>query len=120
MYKKFLFLISALMLFTSSFAEENADPISLQIEDIDPTSGHGDPHKGPVQIPSISLDGHTLFFFSPCDGDTLRLVDEDGVVVYSLIIPDGTYSLELPITLSGNYELQIIRGNFCFWGEIEL
>lgn len=95
-------------------------PVVLHLFKIDKDKDKGSYHKGPVQIPSIALDGHTLYFFTPCDGDTLRLVDEDGVVVYSLVIPDGSSSLELPATLSGEYELQIIRGNFCFWGAVML
>ena len=103
---------------TAVFASSVA--VDLTLSKIDPTGNIGGSHKGPVQIPSIALDGHTLYFFTPCDGDTLRLVDEDGVVVYSLVIPDGSSSLELPATLSGDYELQIIRGNFCFWGAVML
>lgn len=94
-------------------------PIPLQVEDINPTGGSGN-HKTPIVIPSISLDDHTLYFNTPCDGDTLRLLDENGVVVYSIVIPVGTTSWVLPSTLSGEYELQIIRGNYCFWGIIEL
>lgn len=98
----------------------DGDPVPLEVSDINPTSPHGGPHKTPIGIPSASLDDHTLYFNTPCDGDTLRLLDEDGVVVYSVIIPEHCTDVELPFTLSGEYELQIIRGNYCFWGMIEL
>ena len=116
-----IFAISCMAFPTTTFAQvRNTEPILLQITDIDPTADLGGPHKAPVQVPSVSLDDHTLYFFTPCDGCTLNLVDENDVVVYTIVIPAGTTSLLLPATLSGNFELQIIRGNYCFWGEITL
>ena len=41
-------------------------------------------------------------------------------VVYSAVIPTNTTSLVLPSCLSGEYEIQIIQGNICFYGYIEL
>ena len=99
------------MAFTAtSFAQtENTEPIPLQVTDIDPTIIKDGPHKSPVQVPEVSLDGCVL-----------NIVDGSGALVYTLVIPAGTTSLELPATLTGDYELQIIRGNYCFWGEIVL
>lgn len=99
-------------------AAEN--PVDLQGGIFDPTSQQGDSHKGPILVPEVSLDDHTLYFYTPCDGYTLNLVDENDVVVYTIVIPAGTTSWVLPATLSGEYELQIIRGNYCFWGMITL
>jgi hypothetical protein len=116
-----IFAISCMAFTATSFAQTgNTEPIPLQVSDIDPTSQHGDTHKSPILIPSISLDDHTLYFFTPCDGCVLNIVDGSGALVYTLVIPAGTTSLELPATLTGDYELQIIRGNYCFWGEIVL
>jgi len=42
------------------------------------------------------------------------------VVVYTIVIPTGTTSWVLPASLSGEYELQLISGNYCFWGMITL
>ena len=94
--------------------------VPLTADYYDPTIGQDNPHKGPVQIPEVSLDDHTLYFFTPCDGYTLNLVDENDVVVYTIVIPVGTTSWVLPATLSGEYELQLISGNYCFWGMITL
>ena len=92
--------------------------VPLTVGYFDPTIGQDNPHKGPVQIPEVSLDDHTLYFFTPCDGYTLNLVDENDVVVYTQVIPTGTTSLVLPSDLFGEFELQIICGNYCFWGYI--
>lgn len=86
----------------------------------DPSIGHGPQHKQPVEMPSVSLDDHTLYFDTPCDGCTLNIVDENDVVVYTLVIPTDTTSLVLPSILSGDYTIQIIRGNYLFYGTIDL
>ena len=64
----------------------------------------------------MSIEDYTLYFNTPCDGYVLRLVDE----FYSTVIPVGATSLVLPSYLSGTYELQIITGYYCFFGDITL
>lgn len=119
--KKTLFFVTMFfMVFAAPlFAAGKTGQIPLEVSDIDPTNPDK-PHKGPVQVPEVSLDDHTLYFFTPCDCYTLNLVDENDVVVYTIVIPTGTTSWVLPATLSGEYELQLISGNYCFWGMITL
>ena len=121
LFKLFTIICLASMSFvSSSYASVNSEePLTLEATIIDPLAG-SNPHKGPVQIPKVSLDDHTLYFSTPCDGYTLNLVDENDVVVYTIVIPTGTTSWVLPTTLSGEYELQLISGNYCFWGMITL
>ena len=109
----------------SAFADGEPEQVDLQVSILDPTTPHGGPRKAPPrvpsnQIPSVFLDGHTLSFDTSCDGCTLQLVDEDGFVVYSVTIPEGTTEWELPEAISGELILQIICGRYCFWGWIEL
>lgn len=99
-----------------------ADPelIVLEVGIEDPEHGDSSQQKTPITVPDISLEDHTLYFYTPCDGCTLRLLDENDNVVYSTVIATGTTSLVLPSTLSGEYEIQIIQGNICFYGYINL
>ncbi len=122
MKKKLLAIIltASLSLVSSNVLAQLSLPIELQVSEIDPTPYPGGHPKSPILIPSISYDDHTLFFNTPCSGFTLNIVDENNVVVYTLVIPTGTTSLVLPSTLSGEYKLQIIRGNYLFWGYITL
>ncbi len=116
---KNLFLFMAL--FTATMLK--ADPGNggtIQLKPIKTTPDDGGHSRLPVCVPTIYLDGHTLYFETSCDGCTLQLFDEDGNVVYSLVIPTGTTSLTLPATLTGDYEIQVIRGDITFAGEIEL
>lgn len=122
MKKKVLLIIAivSMAFVTSAFVTDGPELIILQVSDINSTGQHDDQHKGPVNVPEVSIFDHTLYFNAPCDGCTLNIVDSNNVVVYTLVIPTGTTSLVLPATLSGEYELQIISGNYLFYGTIDL
>ena len=94
------------------------EKIVLHVGILDPTEPWEPIKKAPVRVPSVSIEDYTLYFASSCDGCPLRLLDENGMVVYSTVIPPGTKSLLLPAYLSGDYQIQIVRGRFCFWGYI--
>ena len=83
------------------------------------SGGHTGP-KSPVQMPTIVQDGYTLYIISGCAGATLILRDEYETEVYSTLITDETDEITLPSTLSGTYEIRLIRGSQTFVGEIEL
>ena len=123
MAKKRLLIISCLTAMLSlTSVNVNADPVGilLQIGYIDPNEGDDGENKSPILVPKIGLEDYTIIFDTPCDGYILRLVDDNDNVVYSTVIPTGTTSLVLPSYLSGNYEIQIIQGNLCFYGFIIL
>lgn len=51
---------------------------------------------------------------------TLQLFDEDENVVYSVDCLSGTTQVVLPSTLTGDYEIVVIRGGSYYVGYIEL
>ena len=122
----FSFILFTMMSVTSVYAkwcvtcDTMMDDIVFATSYFDPTLEQGNYPKSPINPPSISLDDHTLYFNTLCDGCTLNIVDSNDVVVYTLVIPTGTTSLVLPAILSGVYELQIIRGIYLFYGTINL
>lgn len=81
--------------------------------------GNSDP-KSPVLMPTIVQDGYTLYIISGCSGATLVLRDAYETEVYSTLITDETDEITLPSTLSGTYEIRLVRGSITFAGEIEL
>lgn len=101
-------------------SQQNSVPVCLQVKPVEPDLTKGPIRRSPAMAPSLSLEDHTLFFNTSCDGCVLQLVNEDGDVEYDIIIPEDTETLSLPLYLEGEYELQIIRGNYCFYGYIEL
>lgn len=119
--KKFLFTLAlALLPLSSVCVSALAHQVFLQVRIEDPKDPQDNNHRGPVIIPEVNIEYHTMYFTSLCYGSILHLVDENGQVVYSIVIPDDADELDLPSTLSGNYEIQIIQGNLCFYGDITL
>lgn len=81
-------------------------------------------HRAPAKAPVVYLNvtQRTLRFESPCYGVELQIADciDNENVEYSVIIPDGDTEVSLPSYLSGQYEIRIIRGAFCYAGSISL
>ena len=73
----FVLVLVFSVFYSNANVQRVCDDIILQVGLVDPTETHEPYGKGPVQIPSVSLEGHTLYFATSCDGCTLRLVDEE-------------------------------------------
>lgn len=127
MKKTFLLILS--LVSASLYAQEPviptpADTLSLSTRpnnhDLTTTGGGKMLPRTPVYAPCIGVTSHTLLLYSGCDNAEIVLTNYADEEVYSTIVPEGTPFLVLPEWLSGQYELHIHRGNFCFWGLIEL
>lgn len=117
---KLLFMTLIMVMLPLSNVRVSAEPEDVPLEYEDPYENQENPQRNPVLVPEVSIEEYTLYFNTPCDGYVLRLVDEFDNVVYSTVIPVGATSLVLPSYLSGTYELQIITGIYCFYGDIIL
>lgn len=124
--KRFLTFLSfcAFLLGAKAQIAADAQPIHLQFRtNMSWDDSSHSVHRTPPQIPNIYFDASTstVYFENPCYECTLELVvPGTDTVAYSYIIPDGDDTVSLPTFLSGMYELHIHRGNYCFWGVIEL
>ncbi|MBR1933412.1 MAG: hypothetical protein IJ841_06980 [Prevotella sp.] len=111
----------AMLSFTSSIVNAVPTVLSLQVGITDPTIIFGGRPKAPASIPHIEIEGSTILFTTSCDGYSLSLVDETGEEAYSITIPDGCDTLELPSTLIGDYEIRLSNGgSYYFYGFITL
>ena len=117
MYKKFLFTIAFLQ-FLGGVLSASAAQVDINVKYDDETPSLPGNNKSPILVPEVSIDDYVLTFDDSCLGCELRLVDENDNVVYTTVITSNT--LVLPSYLSGEYELQIICGIYCFYGDIEL
>lgn len=117
------FLFCAAMLQGQAFPFQPVGiQVVLQVEmiGINPGSdGHQFP-KSPGEPPVVYLDAPTLYICSEHEGYTLTVKDSDETVVFSTYIPEGTYTAVLPLTLSGDYILQLSDDTYVYEGEIEL
>lgn len=99
------------------FSFEN---VYLHVRKVDSADSAKSVKRSSVKTPSLSLENHTLYFNTSCDGCTLQLLDESGNVKYTKVIPENTSNITLPSDMVGGCELQIIRGQYCFYGLIDL
>lgn len=116
--KKVLLAMLIMVSFPLSVVYADPSPIDLEFGYIDPNDPNSDQHRTSPAVPEVSIEDYTLSFNTPCDGCILRLLDENDNVVLTTIISSST--LVLPSTLSGDYRIEIISDNYCFWGFVNL
>ena len=126
MNRKKLFSLAMLVIMFTTVLGVNANTLcrispqwlQLQVRYDNPVQDKPIIPKSPVHVPDVYQEGHTLTFDESCDECTLRIVNDEDEVEFTTIIMSNT--VVLLSTLQGEYEIQIIRGNYCFYGDIEL
>ena len=111
--------ISLLLSFPTD-AKAVKEEVELYVRNYDPSIGHKPISRAPMRKPSLFIDGYLLQIDRPCNGDIIRLVDENGNIQYSSVVDTNSNKISLPGYLTGTFEIQLIRGNFCFYGYIDL
>lgn len=98
--------------------------INFRVGIYDPTTGHGGIPRSPINPPSASIDGYTLYMEGDHPAYELYLVDTTGEepdVVYQITVPANVNVVYLPATFTGTFELQLYDGGeYYFYSKIEL
>ncbi len=118
MKKLFLFVFCAFMVSTSLSAQQLV-PFTVMYDENNQPIGHGNP-KTPIQPPIVYIEDYTLSFVADHPAYVLVLKDENGDTVYTTVVHVAQTEVELPSTLSGNYEIRLVLGLWRFTGYIEL
>ena len=121
MLKRIVALLVCVLAFggMKSYADGEGDLVELNVRIIDETPIHPGTPRNPVGIPTVWQDGYELEIEAPHAEYVLNIVSGT-TVVYSVVVPETVSLVVLPATLSGTYELQLIQGNLCFYGDIDL
>lgn len=123
MLKKFL-LLSISLLWAVSMSAQNVHVtqyVQLQVAIFDPTNSQGTLPRGPLEDPlTIGLEDHTLYMSNVDFDVTLQLTDANDNVVYTTFVAANTSTVVLPSYLSGEYKIELIDDERCFWGYIAL
>ena len=123
--KKIFFMLCLSLATFNAFAGQlkpGGDELPLIYVDpiTDPFDDHG---RGPIEIPNVTHDGYTLYFWDDVEF-TVNIKEEDGnggeQVVFTTVVPASQTAVNLPTTLSGTYTIEVIRGNQTFAGVLEL
>lgn len=118
--KKFLYLAIAMMFLSiqKSEGEDMNDLIEFQVEIKDPTIEQRPVKKMPVWYPQVRINSHKLTFLTSCDGYILRIVDAEGEAVFATIL--NAEQINLPISLAGEFIIELSLGDVCYYGGITL
>ena len=95
-------------------------PVDLSVGYFDPTHDQNPPVKGPVQVPYVTLDDHTLYIWSQHSGFTLTMYDDNDNVVYQTYVYAGMQMVSVPTTLSGSFTLILSDDTYMYTGTIDL
>jgi hypothetical protein len=117
MRKLFFILMSCFMLNTHMMAKE---PVQLSSHKIDNTPLGDGPAKSPVVPPCVYIEDYTLSFEAYHPDYALIIKDEDDNVVYTTSVWSSQTEVVLPSTLTGDYEINLVMGNWLFTGWISL
>lgn len=126
--KKIVIALLLCMLSLSAFCQSpvtsGGTPIEWQVKKTDnPVKGGGPVHKAPAKLPTppeATLACNLLTFLDSHDEYTLYIIGEDGEEVYEAPVPENISTITLPSDLSGEFELQLVSGDWCFFDYIEL
>ncbi len=118
MKKLFILLVSAFMMGTSTYAW-NRIPLTVDFEKDDMPAGNGH-SKSPMRPPVVYIEDYTLAFAADHPDYVLYIKEENGEVVYSTTVFSAMTQVTLPSTLSGDYEIELLMGNWKFKGFITL
>ena len=119
--KTVLVLLAVLMSCTLAQAQVNpVRPIDLILKYVSEKPVGNQGPKNPIDPPVVYLEDYTLTFEVDHPEYVLYIKDEDEVVVYSTVVTSATTEVVLPATLSGDYEIELIMGDWLFSGWINL
>lgn len=118
MKKKLLILFGVFILSTNLSALELV-PLTVSIEENDQPGGNGH-GRSPIEVPLVYIEDYTLTFTVGHPDYVLTIKDEDGAVAYSTVVYSIQTQVVLPSSLSGDYEILLIMGNWLFTGWINL
>jgi hypothetical protein len=124
--KKFVSVLSSLLfagLLVASAQVTSAYVLSLYAHQIiNPMQVKKPIRRTPAKpvIPVVTVDGHTLNFSAPLVEGQIDLLNEDEEVEYTIYVAKGATKVVIPSYISGYYYINIVQGDICFSGDIDL
>lgn len=120
--KKFFFIF-LLSVYSTCFAGSRIIPANWQMVTFkvwNPATNGNPIPKSPDDVPEVYMDGHSLYLFDIIENLTVVILDDEDNQIYTTPIPSGSFTVTLPSTLNGDYQLRLIPndGDIYFYGYI--
>ena len=122
---QYLLVSILLMLFTTqstvaqSVDNQETAAITLTYGILDPCNIPKSYPRMPASHVVIYCKGHVLLFEDSFSGYSINIVDSGGEIVFQTYLM-GENQIELPESLSGEYEIRLIADNYVLSGYISL
>ena len=117
--KKVILISFCVFAFCTTLCAWEPIPLMVCIDDNTMPIGHGHT-KSPIAPPTVYLEDNTLSFVPDHPEYVLYIKDEDEEVAYSTVVTSAETQVTLPTYLTGSYKIELVMGNWCFWGYITL
>ena len=122
--KKKILLLFLLLLSASTYAEWQGIIIGTRIS-MYVSFNHDEAIKGnmpqspaPTQIPTVSIDGRTLYFYDVFSSTVpVVIVDSNDEVVFSDYLYCGADKIMLPASLTGTFTVYMRVGTILYYGN---
>ena len=101
-------------------ATKSVFPITFVVHWDNPSQLQNPPAHLPAYSPNVTLEDHTLHFYYDHPDCTVQLLEDNDVVFEVPFFPYTANNINLPATLSGQYELRIVEVGYYFSAVIEL
>ena len=115
--KKFSIIITILMISVCIQAGSQIEFNVSWFPDKPIGNSHG---KSPMRPPVVYIEGYALAFVADHPEYILNIKDEAGEVIFTTIVYSTETQVTLPATLSGDYEIELLMGNWKFMGNITI
>ena len=115
--KRTIFLSFALLMCIMMYA---GTYITFDCSSVDPKVLGNPMPKSPIEVPLVYIDDYTLSFEADHPEYVLSIKDEEDEVVYTTVVSSSQTQVILPSTLSGEYKIELVMGNWLFTGWINL
>lgn len=120
MIKKLLsFAFFLLLGWTVLLANEQGNPLQLEVKKVDEKPQHPNSPKSPIHYPTVWVEEYNVSIELPHSDFVLNIVSGTAII-YTTTVSAESSMVELPAILSGVYELQLIHGTLCFYGYVYL
>lgn len=118
--KKYLFLL-LILLSTHSHAQDSHGGawVEMQVKIVDPTEANPTVKRAPIPIQMVYYDGSSFLLSRMYEGCVFKLL-KNKEEIFSCYVFSCGLPIEIPFYLTGEYEIQLVRGNLCFYGFLFL
>lgn len=116
--KIFSIIVMMFLACNQVIATSHPQTIVMGRQFFDPSVVKHPPHRVPASFIYAEQDGHKIKFQQNLFGEMIKVIGNHSILYTTIISDDG--SIEIPNSILGDVELQLVRGSIVYAAFIEL